>query len=180
MAKLSLQQQLLQAGLVSAATAKTVKTEKRKQQKQQQHQSVEAVDAAKLQAQQTKAEQVAKDRLLNQQKQQEAEQKARAAEIKQWIAEHQYPQDPDGLAYHFTDGTTVKTMYVSETMRQQLSRGRLAIVKSDKVYAVVSLDIAEKIRAWQPQQVLCFNKAATETSGDDPYAAYVIPDDLMW
>jgi uncharacterized protein len=181
MAKLTLQEQLLKAGLVSDAKAKTVKTEKRKQEKQQRKNHLEVVDEAALLAQQTKAEQIEKDRLLNQQKAQEAEKKAIAAQIKQLIDEHKQKQDPDGLAYNFTDGNKVKKLYVNEAMRDNLIRGRLAIVKLDKVYEVVSGEAAEKIRLRDPACVLVLNQVvANDVVADDPYAAYQIPDDLMW
>ncbi len=182
MAKLSLQEQLLQSGLVSSAKAKTVKTEKRKQQKQQQHQQLSAVDEAKLIAQQAKIEQAEKDRLLNQQQAEQAEKKAIAAQIKQLIEEHKQAQDPDSeLTYHFTDGNVVKKLYVNAAMRDNLVRGRLAIVKFGKRYEVVSCEAAEKIRLRNANAVLVLNQApATETPADDPYAAYQIPDDLLW
>ncbi len=184
MAKLTLQEQLLKAGLVSDAKAKTAKTEKRKQEKLKQKNNVEEVDLAKLFAERAKAEQIEKDRLLNQQKAQEAEKKAIAAQIKQLIEEHKQAQDPDGLAYNFTDGNKVKKLYVSEAMRDNLIRGRLAIVRLGKLYEVVSSEVAEKIQLRNPACVLVLNKAAaneaTETVADDPYADYQIPDDLMW
>ena len=183
MAKLTLQEQLLQAGLVSAAKAKTVKTEKRKQEKQQRKNNLEVVDEAALLAQQAKAEQIEKDRLLNQQKVQEAEKKAIAAQIRQIIDEAKQPQDPDGLAYNFTDGNVVKKLYVSETMRDSLIRGRLAIVKFENAYEVVNVEAAEKIRLRDAACVLVLNKATTNEvneAADDPYADYQIPDDLMW
>jgi hypothetical protein len=181
MAKLTLQEQLLKAGLVSDAKAKTVKTEKRKQEKLKVKNKVETIDETKLLAEQAKAEQIEKDRLLNQQKAQEAEKKAIAAQIKQLIDEHKQKQDPDGVAYNFTDGKVVKKLYVNEAMRDSLIRGRLAIVKLDKVYEVVSCEAAEKIRLRDASCVLVLNKGCeTEIKENDPYADYQIPDDLMW
>lgn len=181
MAKLTLQEQLLKAGLVSDAKAKTVKTEKRKQEKLKLKNNVESVDLAKLFAERAKAEQIEKDRLLNQQKAQEAQKKAIAAQIRQIIDDNKQKQDPDGLAYNFTDGNVVKKIYVSEAMRDSLIRGRLAIVKLDKAYEVVSCEAAEKIRLRDAACVLVLNQAKTdEVVADDPYSDYQIPDDLMW
>lgn len=182
MAKLTLQEQLLKTGLVSAAKAKTVKTEKRKQEKLKLKNNVEIIDEAKLLAEQTKAEHIEKDRLLNQQKSQEAEKKATVAQIKQLIDEHKQKQDPDGLAYNFTDGNKIKKLYVSETIRDNLIRGRLAIVKGEKSYEVVSAEVAEKIRLRDASYILVLNQPIVKTTvvDDDPYSAYQIPDDLMW
>jgi uncharacterized protein YaiL (DUF2058 family) len=182
MAKLSLQEQLLKSGLVSSGKAKTVKAEKRKEQKQQQHQRVEPIDEAKQQVQQAKAEQAEKDRLLNWQKAQELEKKAIAAQIKQLIDDNKQAQDPHSdLTYHFTDGALVKKLYVNQAMRDNLVRGRLAIVKLGKRYEVVSTDVAEKIRLRDANAVLVLNQnAAPQAVENDPYAAYQIPDDLIW
>jgi uncharacterized protein len=180
MAKLSLQEQLLKAGLVSDAKAKAAKTEKRKQEKLKQKNSVEIIDEAKVLAEKTKADQVEKDRLLNQQKALEAEKKAVSAQIKQIIDDHKQPQDPDGVAYNFTDGITVKKLYVSKGTRENLIRGKWAIVKFENVYEIVDCDAAEKIRLRDAACVLVLNQAQEEVSADDPYAAFQVPDDLMW
>jgi uncharacterized protein len=182
MAKLSLQEQLLKAGLVSDAKAKTVKTEKRKQEKLKLKNNVEVVDEAKQLAEKAKAEQFEKDRLLNQQKALEVEKKAITAQIKQLLDEQKLSQDPEGVAYHFTDGTTVKKVYVSESLRDSLIRGRAAIIKFEKAYYVVNAEAAEKISIRNATCVLVFNKGSTiaETTQDDPYADFQIPDDLMW
>ena len=178
----SLQDQLLKAGLISDAKAKTVKTEKRKQAKQQQKNNLQVADEAKLQLQQAKAEQIERDRLLNQQKQREAEQKALIAQIKQLIDDNKQAQDPNGEAYNFTDGNAVKKIYINDSMRQAISKGRAAIVKIEKHYEVVAAEVAEKIQQRDASYVLVLNALKDEAgvSADDPYAAYQIPDDLIW
>ena len=71
--KLSLQEQLLKSGLVSSAKAKSVKSDKRKQEQQQRNNNVVIVDEAKELAKKVHAEQVERDRALNQLKQQQEE-----------------------------------------------------------------------------------------------------------
>ncbi len=58
MAKLSLQEQLLKSGLVSAAKAKSVSADKRKQTQQQRKNKVEVIDEAKELAQKAQAEKI--------------------------------------------------------------------------------------------------------------------------
>jgi uncharacterized protein YaiL (DUF2058 family) len=55
----------------------------------------------------------------------------------------------------------------------------LAIIKFEKRYELVAADIAEKIRLRDAACVIVLN-AADDKAGDDAYAAYQIPDDLMW
>jgi len=180
-AKLSLQEQLLKSGLVSAAKAKSVKAEKRKQTQQQRKNKVEVVDEAKELAQKAQAEKIERDRELNQLRQQQEEQKQLAAQIKQLIELNKLSTDPEGLAYNFTDDKKVKRLYVSEAMRDQIAEGRLAIVKLGTNYEVVPTETAKKIQQRDAASVIVFNEQKkTADAEDDPYAAYQVPDDLIW
>ena len=180
--KLSLQEQLLKSGLVSSAKAKSVKSDKRKQEQQQRNNNLVVVDEAKELAKKAHAEQVERDRALNQLKQQQEEQKQLIAQIKQLIELNKQPKDEEGIAYRFDDHHKVKTIYISESMREQLIRGRLAIVKLGESYEVVSAEVAKKISLRDPFYVMVDNSQPVEEidKKDDPYADYQIPDDLMW
>jgi hypothetical protein len=180
--KLSLQEQLLKSGLVSAAKAKSVKSDKRKQTQQQRKNKIEVVDEAKELAQKAQAEKIERDRELNQLRQQQDEQKQLAAQIKQIIELNRLPRDAEGLAYNFTDNNKVKRLYVSESMRDQIVEGRLAIVKLGTNYEVVSAETARKIQQRDTASVIVFNELnkAADAAFDDAYAAYQVPDDLIW
>jgi hypothetical protein len=179
--KLSLQEQLLKSGLVSAAKAKSIKADKRKQTQQQRKNKVEVVDEAKELAQKAQAEKIEKDRELNQLRRQQEEQKELAAQVKQLIELNRQPQDPEGLAYHFTDHNKVKRLYVSEAMRDQIAEGRSAIVRLGQQYEVVPAEAAKKIQSRDAASVIVFNEQdKTADAVDDPYAAYQVPDDLIW
>ena len=181
MAKLSLQEQLLKSGLVSAAQAKSVKTDKRKQTQQQRKNKVEVADEAKVLAQKAQAEKIERDRELNQLRQQQEEQKQLAAQIKQIIELNRLPRDAEGIAYNFTDNNKVKRLYVSKTMRDQIAQGRLAIVKFGQQYEVVSAEAARKIQQRDAASVIVFNQQnKTSDVVDDAYAEYQVPDDLIW
>jgi len=179
--KLSLQEQLLKSGLVSAAQAKTAKTNKHKQEQLQRKNNVVVSDEAKELAQKARAEQLARDQKLNQLHQQEELKKQLLAQVKQLIEQNKLPRDEDGVAYRFTDDNKVKTLYVAEIMRKQLINGQLAIVKLDKGYEVVTAEVAKKISERDADSVLVHNEpAASVEPADDPYGGYAVPDDLMW
>ena len=91
-------------------------------------------------------------------------------------------EDEDDVAYRFTDDNKVKTLYVPESMRVQLSNGKLAIVKSGKKYEVVTAEIAKKIAERDTVSVLVNNEPVSTKveQADDAYAGYEVPDDLMW
>jgi uncharacterized protein len=180
--KLSLQDQLLKSGLVSTAQAKSAKSDKHKQTQQQRKNNVTVVDEAKELVKKAQAEKAERDRELNQLIKQQEEQKHLIAQVKQLIELNKQPKDADGLAYHFNDNNKVKTLYVSEAMREQIIRGRLAIVKLGESYEVVSAEVAKKISLRDAASVIVHNEqcAIVVDNKDDPYADYQIPDDLVW
>ncbi len=178
---LSLQEQLLKSGLTSDAKVKQVKTEKRKQNKQQRNNGVEIVDEIKLTAEQVRLQQVERDRELNRQRKVLEEQKALVAQIKQIAELNRIAQDNHGIAYQFNDDNKVKVVYVNEAVRETLVNGRAGIVKLEQHYEVVPAEVARKIQARDQQAVVVLNQASQATlDADDPYAAYQIPDDLLW
>jgi uncharacterized protein len=188
MAKLTLQEQLLKSGLVSTGQARAVKSEKHKQTKQQQHNKATIVDDIKVQAQQVRLEQAEHDRELNQRRKQEEDRKHLAAQIKQLIEQNRLPKSKasasqldDDIAYHFTDGSKVKTLYVSQAVRDQIVQGQLAIVRLGKHYELVGTEVAEKIKLRDESCIIALNTpSASDSHQQDPYADYPVPDDLMW
>ena len=81
----SLLDQLQKSGLVDDKKVKQAVKAKRKQEKIQRNSKQPAIDDTKLQAAQAKAEKAAKDKELNQQRNEKAQRKAFAAQIKQLI-----------------------------------------------------------------------------------------------
>lgn len=179
--KLSLQEQLLKSGLASSAQAKKVQADKRKQTKMQAKNNITIVDEAKELALKTQAEKAERDRELNLQRQQQEAQKALVAQVKQMIEQNRQPQDPNGVEYRFTDNNKVKTLYVTSSQREHIIKGRSAVVKFDGVYDVVSAETAKKIgERIADCVVVCFEAEAEVIKADDPYAAFAVPDDLIW
>ena len=177
---LSLQAQLLQAGLATENKAKQVKADKRKQEKLQRNQGVEVVDEIKQDLEQTRLQQAERDRELNQLRKQAEEQKALAAQIRQLIELHGMAQDEHGLAYQFNDSNKVKSVYVSEKIRAALIEGRAGIVRLDKAYAIVPAEMAVKIQERAADCLVVLNQHNQLGEADDPYADFQVPDDLIW
>ncbi len=178
----SLQDQLLKSGLTNKNKANQSKKEKYKQIKQQRNSKSTQTDEATLLAQKTLAAKQAKDRALNQQQKAAADKKAIIAQIKQLITMNIQAKDEDGVAYHFSDNNTVKTIYISPTLLKNISNGRLAIAKYESSYEVIPKAVAEKIKQRDASFILVLNdKLPEETPNEnDPYADFQIPDDLMW
>ena len=176
----ALKEQLLKAGLADAKKLKAVKKEKH-QQKVQAGKNQKLVNEASILAEQSRQQQIERDRLLNQQKQAALQQKAIAAQVKQLIESNQIKMSGE-VAFNFTDGKLVKRLYVNDKLHSELTRGLLAIARLGEQYALVPAQIAEKIQQRQPDSIILLNSRQQheQAAEDDPYADFKIPDDLMW
>ena len=178
---ISLRDQLLKAGLVNEKQAKQVGKEKQKQQRLAHKGQIELDDSQQRAAQEAMAEKVKRDQELNRQQQEKAEAKARAAQVKQLIEVSRLPKLTTEDYYNFVDDKKVKRICVNTLMRNKLSSGSLAIVHHAGGYEVIPREAALKIQERDPQRIVQMNVKTEEVAAeDDPYAAYQIPDDLMW
>ena len=177
---LSLRDQLLKAGLVNEKQAKQAGKQQQKQQRLVHKGQVEKDESQKLAAQQAIAEKTARDQELNRQQQEKVEQKARAAQIKQLIEVSRLPKLTTEDYYNFVDDKKVKRLSVNTLMRNKLSSGSLAIVRHAGGYEVIPREAALKIQERDAQRVVLLNTPTEAPDADDPYAAYQVPDDLMW
>lgn len=176
----SLQEQLLKAGLVDKKKVKAVNQDKSKQQKIERRtgeQSVNEVREAALELQRKNAERA---RELNAQRDAAATQKAIMAQIAQMVQQNRQSKGAGDIAYNFTHGTKIERIYVSAQVQAHLMAGRLVIVRQGDSTELVPRVIADKIAERDPSLVVRVNKTATEVDADDPYADFKIPDDLMW
>ncbi|HHZ70896.1 MAG TPA: DUF2058 domain-containing protein [Methylococcaceae bacterium] len=179
----SLSDQLLKAGLVNDAKVKKVRSDKHKSLKQQRKHKIETVNETTQQFQKQQQRKVEKDRELNRQIKEQAEKNAVSAQIKQLIDLNKLPQEAEGTAFNFSDGTKVKTLYLSDSVREHLVKGRLAIVSSGQSYQVIPAGVAEKIRQRDTTLIVKWNEPdlSVNTADDENlYADYKIPDDLIW
>ncbi|UCJ16316.1 DUF2058 domain-containing protein [Pseudomonas sp. MM211] len=177
---ISLRDQLLKAGLVNEKQVKQASKQQHKQQRLVKKGQAEEDNSGQLAAQQAKAEKAARDQELNRQQQEKTEQKARAAQIKQLIEVSRLPKLTTEDYYNFADDKKVKRLSVNALMRDKLSRGSLAIVRHGGGYEVIPREAALKIQERDPQRILLLNTPTEAPDEDDPYAAYQVPDDLMW
>lgn len=176
----SLQDQLLKAGLADEKKAKAIRSEKRKQRKQQPKGAAQ-VNEAEVRARKAREEKAERDRQLNLQRQKEAEKKAIQAQIRQLVETNRLDRSRGETSYQFVDGKKIKKILVDDTMVDQLSRGRLAVVRLGENYDVVPEKVARKIMERDEGAIVVLHDRKQDDQGeDDPYAGYEIPDDLMW
>ena len=176
----SLQDQFLKAGLVDKNKAKLANQDKSKQKKVERRTGTQGVDEARLAALETQRKNAERARELNAQRDAAATQKAILAQIVQLVNKNRQSKGAGDIAYNFTHEQKIERIYVSAAVQGHLMAGRLVIVRQGGATELVPRIIADKIAERDAALVVRVNKTSTEVDADDPYAAFQIPDDLMW
>lgn len=170
---MSLRDELLKAGLVSADKAKKLDSEGRKQDHQRKKNQALAAEEAARQAearQRAEAEAArkrAQDRQLNQQREAEKQRREQMARARQLIDGHRLNDPQAEIPYNFQDGHAIRSIRVTPSQRKALALGRLAIVRGDRNqfdFALLSREIALKLAEFMPERVLLLHP---ENSGDE-------------
>lgn len=178
MTKLTLQEQMLKAGLVSSKKmAKVQRTVKKS--KAQAREAREAVE-------ENKKAQIERDKLLSEQQKQAALSKEYKAQVKQLIEMNKVDIAKGNIDFNFTDNNLIKKIAVDKATQAQLISGRLAIARlpgnsGESEYVIIPAVVADKI-AQRDASSIVLNSALSieEQNEDDPYADFKVPDDLMW
>ncbi len=179
MTKLTLQEQLLKAGLVtSKKMAKVQRTAKKS--RVQAREAREAVE-------ENKKAQLERDKQLSEQQKQAVLSKEYKAQIKQLIEMNRITIAKGDISFNFTDNNVIKKIEVDKLTQAQLISGRLAIARlvvdnsGESQYAIIPASVADKI-AQRDADSIVLNSALSQEAQDedDPYADFKVPDDLMW
>jgi uncharacterized protein YaiL (DUF2058 family) len=179
----SLQDELLKAGLVDKQKIDKANKQKQAQRKQQQVGKKKKASRPKVdpEVQRQRAEKAARDRELNQQRDEVRRQREVNAQVRQLVSRHRHPrrESEDDRPFHFENKGKIKRLYVDEETHALIASGKLVIVNDNGLFELVPRDIAEKIRARNPSLVIDLPEE-DQPAEDDPYAAFKVPDDLMW
>lgn len=179
MTKLTLQEQMLKAGLVSSKKlAKVERTAKKS--RVQAREAREAVE-------ENKKAQIERDKQLSEQQKQAALTKEYKAQVRQLIEMNKVTIGRGDIDFNFTDNNLIKKMAVDKATQAQLINGRLAIARlvaegsGENQYAIIPASVADKI-AQRDASSIVLNSALSQEEQDeeDPYADFKVPDDLMW
>lgn len=176
----TLREQLLKAGLVTEKQVKA--TETQHQRPPSRHKPPPPPSPQKKAAEQAAAAKAARDAQLNKQRQQAADAKARAMEIKQLVEQNKLPKVLESEdRFNFIAGKKLRFILVDAAMREGLNKGNLFIIRYDGKSEVVPAAIAERIRERDERAVVKLNaESSTSTDENDPYKDFVVPDDLKW
>ncbi|WP_100641631.1 DUF2058 domain-containing protein [Alteromonas facilis] len=179
---LSLQEQLLKAGVADKQKAKQARADKRKKQKQKQPLDNEAKAAAQASLEAKKA----KDKALNDAQNKVKQERSIAAQVKQLINLNKQPRAGGEVVLNFTHDNKIKRLYVTDALHKGVLKARLAVVQLEDEYELVPIKVADKIAERSPETVVYIaDLSAEETSAsseesDNWYADFEIPDDLTW
>ncbi|AWQ49549.1 DUF2058 domain-containing protein [Serratia marcescens] len=179
MTKLTLQEQMLKAGLVtSKKMAKVQRTAKKS--RVQAREAREAVE-------ENKKAQLERDKQLSEQQKQAALSKEYKAQVKQLIEMNRIVLAKGDIGFNFTDGNLIKRILVDKATQTQLINGRLAIARlvvenrEECEYAIIPASVADKIAQRDAASIVLHSALSQEEQDeDDPYADFKVPDDLMW
>jgi len=176
----SLQEQLLKAGLVDKKKVKLANQDKSKQHKHELRTGVETVNQSREAALEVQRKNAERARELNAQRDAAATQKAIVAQIAQLVQQNKQSKGKGDVPYNFTFGTKIERIHVTAQIVEHLVAGRLVIVHMNGSFELVPRVIGEKIAQRDASIVVQIKKKAQEIEEDDPYADFKIPDDLMW
>jgi hypothetical protein len=145
----------------------------------------DSTDAVKARARKQQAEKREKDKTLARAANEKAAERALRAQIKQLIVENDQrakESADDDVPYNFVHGRKIKRIHVPKAQVDQLSRGTLVIVNNDGLYALVTKEVAEKIRERDPKRIIAAHEDRKPEPGSDDeyYARFQVPDDLDW
>ena len=177
----SLQDELLKAGLVDKSRLDKAKKRQKTQARQQRGKKGVPKPRLSPEQQRERAEKAARDRELNERRNEARRQREIAAEVKQLVEGNRHPrsESEDDRPFYFEIKGKVRRLYVSPQTQAMITSGRLVIVNANGVFELVPPTIAEKIRLRNPSLVVDLPEEQRPAE-DDPYAQYQVPDDLMW
>ena len=162
---MSLRDELLKAGLVSADKAKKLDSDSRKQDHQRKKNQTLAAEAAaqqaeiRRQAEMEAARKREQDRRLNLEREAEKKQRELIARAHQLIDSHRLNDPQAEIYYNFfdSDGHWIRAIRVTPSQRKALTMGRLAILRGDRDefdFSLAPREIAMKLEEFSPGRVM--------------------------
>jgi hypothetical protein len=172
---MSLRDELLKVGLVSADKAKKLDSDGRKQDHQRKKNQALAAEEAARQAEARRQAEVEaarkreQDRRLNLEREAEKQQRESIARAHQLIASHRLNDPQAEIFYNFfdSDGHWIRAIRVTPLQRKGLAMGRLAILRGDRDefdFSLVPRETAMKLAEFAPNRVMVLHP---ESDGSD-------------
>ncbi len=158
---LSLQEQLLKAGLVDKKQVKKADHEKRVKNKQKRKAGDSFEDRDKLRLQQQQAERAKQDQKLNAERDQQIQRKADQAAAQQLIAANRSAVEEGEVSYHYVgaDGK-IKRILVNQDIADRLANGRLGLALHNLEIVLLTSETVVKVLARDKGALLAYSDPA--------------------
>lgn len=109
-------------------------------------------------------------------------QKELRADVKKLLRSHKINDNTGEIAYNYTINNQIKRFFVTEAQQKSLIEGEVAIVNWNGISYLIPKEAAEEAKQLFPKINVCLveKQETKETNANDPYADFVIPDDIKW
>ena len=172
---LSIQEQLLKAGMVDKKQVKKAQHEKRVENKKQHKSGSSSEDSARIRLQQQQAEQAKQNQKLNAERNLQEQQKADQAAARQLIESNKIPFEEGAVTYHYVgaDGK-IKRISVQQDVVDKLSAGLLGLAMHKIDLVLLSAETVMKVLLRDKDSILAYNDPA-EVEDDYPGSLSDLP-----
>ncbi len=157
---LSLQEQLLKAGVVDKKQVKKAEHEKKIQNKKKKKGGAPTTDSSKARLQQQLAEQAKQHQKLNAEQNQQRQRKADQAAAKQLIKSSQIPLEEGDEVYRYVAAGKIKQICVNQDIADKLSTGKLGLAMGDKDVVLIPAETVLKVIKRDENSILLYNDPA--------------------
>ena len=154
---LSLQEQMLKAGLVDKKQAKKAAHEKRIKKKKG---GTSGKDNEAQRLQQQQAERAEQDRRLNAERTQQARQKADLAAALQLIASNKLSLEEGDVVYHYVAAGQIKKISVQQDVADKLADGKMGLAMHDGDLVLLPAETVIKVLSRSKDSILAYNDPA--------------------
>jgi hypothetical protein len=165
---LSLQEQLLKAGMVNQKQVKKAQHEKRVENKKKKKGGVSSEESARIRLQQQQAEQAKQNQKLNAERNLQSQQKADQAAARQLIASNKVRLEEGDVTYHYVgaDGK-IKRISVQQDVADKLSDGLLGLALHNSDLVLLAAETVKKVLQRDNDSIVAYNDPA-EVEDDYP------------
>jgi uncharacterized protein YaiL (DUF2058 family) len=157
---LSIQEQLLKAGLVDQKQVKKADHEKRVRNKKKRKGEDSFEDRDKLRLQQQQSERAKQDQKLNTERNQQAKKKADQAAAQQLIEANWLPVEEGDVVYHYVAAGQIKHILVNQDIADKLSAGRIGLAMHNLTLVLISAETVTKVLKRDEVLILAYNDPA--------------------
>jgi len=157
---LSLQEQMLKAGLVDKKQVKKADHEKRIKHKKKRKGGGGNLESEKERLLQQQAERAQQDRKLNAERVQQAQRKADQAAAQQLIQINLSPVEEGDVLYHYVVASQIKRISVHQDIADKLSQGRVGLATHNEEVVLIPAETVMKILKRDARLILAYNDPA--------------------